>query len=414
MEGHGHTHSPGADHRRIPRRIALGLGLAVGAGLLAAVVGMVVLWPPHTRVPVPAGFTDTTPTVNGTVALTRIYECAYPGAPLGGVQQAPIRCETSQVRLTSGRFNGNLASVDTNTGAGSAVLHTGDHVVLGTTTGPAGQIYEFFDYQRHRSLLVLGLVFALVVVAVARWRGLGAIAGLAITWAVLARFAFPALLEGRDALGVALVASALVICVVLFVAHGVNARTATAVLGTLASLGLVGALGVLAVRTTHLTGVGSEDVTFLQTAVARIHLDGLLLAGMIIGSLGVLNDVTVTQASAVWEIHDANPTRAAVDVYRAGMRVGRDHIASTIYTLILAYAGAALPLLLLFDLGGRGFTNVITSETIAEEVVRTLVGSIGLVASVPLTTALATLIVTAASRGEAAQASIAERRPETS
>ncbi|MFI5042263.1 MAG: YibE/F family protein, partial [Acidimicrobiales bacterium] len=351
MEGHSHAHGGQAHHRRIPRPVALGLGLAVGAGLLVAVVAMVALWPPHARVPVPAGFSDTTPTVNGTVVLTRIYDCAYPGAPLGGVQQAPIRCQTSQVQLTSGKFKDNLVSVDTNTGAGSTVLHNGDHVVLGTTTGPDGQVYEFFDYQRHQSLIILSLVFAIVVLAVARWRGLGALVGLVITWAVLARFTFPALLEGRNALAVALVTSAVVICVVLFVAHGVNARTATAVLGTLASLGLVGGLGALTVHLTHLTGVGSEDVTFLQTAVARIDLGGLLLAGMIIGSLGVLNDVTVTQASAVWEIHDANPTRSPLAVYRAGMRVGRDHIASSIYTLVLAYAGAALPLLLLFDLG---------------------------------------------------------------
>jgi uncharacterized membrane protein len=119
---------------------------------------------------------------------------------------------------------------------------------------------------------------------------------------------------------------------------------------------------------------------------------------MIIGSLGVLNDVTVTQASAVWEVYGANSAGSALAVYRAGMRVGRDHIASSIYTLMMAYAGAALPLLLLFDLGGRSFTSVITSEIVAQEVVRTLVGSLGLVASVPLTTALAALIVTAGAR----------------
>ena len=414
MNGHAHDH---ASQRRVPRRIAIGLGVAVGVGLTLALIGMIVLWPPHQHVPVPAGFTDTTPTVNGTVVLTNLYDCQYAGQLPGATAQTPVRCETSQVRLTSGRKGsdqpGDIVSVDTNTGAGSAVLHTGDRVVLGTTTGPTGQIYEFFDYQRHQPLLILGLLFALIVMAVARWRGVGAIAGLVITWAVLARFTFPALLEDRNALAVAIVTSAIVICVVLFIAHGINSRTATAVLGTLTSLGLVGLLGVLAVHFTHLTGQGSEDVTFLQTAVTRIHLDGLLLAGMIIGSLGVLNDVTVTQASAVWEIHHANPARRSVDVYRAGMRVGRDHIASTIYTLILAYAGAALPLLLLFDLGGRSFTSVITSETIAEEVIRTLVGSVGLVASVPLTTALAALIVTAASRHEHQQAPASlQSRPE--
>jgi uncharacterized membrane protein len=291
-----------------------------------------------------------------------------------------------------------LVPVDTYTGAGSAVLHTGDPVVLATTTGPTGEVYEFFDYQRHSSMLILALVFAVFVVAVGRWRGLGALAGLAVTWAVLARFTFPALLEGRSGLAVALVTSALVICVVLYIAHGFNARTSTAALGTLLSLGLVGALGAAAVHFTHLSGVGSEDVTYLKVAAGRISLEGLLLAGMIIGSLGVLNDVTVTQASAAWEIHHANPGRGALAVYRAGMRVGRDHIASTIYTLVLAYAGAALPLLLLFDLAGRGFTSVVTSETIAEEVVRALVGSLGLVASVPLTTAFAAFAVTAATR----------------
>jgi uncharacterized membrane protein len=275
----------------------------------------------------------------------------------------------------------------------------GDHVILATSTGPNGPAYEFFDYQRQAPLLVLGLVFAVIVVAVARWRGVGAIVGLVVTWLVLSGFVFPALLQDRDPLAVALVASAVVLCVVLFVAHGLKASTATALLGTLISLGLVGALSVLAVNFTHLTGL-SEEVTFLQSALPRLHLDGLLVAGMIIGSLGVLNDVTVTQASAVWEIHDASPAATPFTVYRAAMRVGRDHIASSVYTLVLAYAGASLPLLLLFDLGGRSFSSVVTSEIIAQEVVRTLVGSIGLVASVPITTALAALTVTAATRSE--------------
>ncbi|HZQ57435.1 MAG TPA: YibE/F family protein [Acidimicrobiales bacterium] len=396
----GHRHTEPAARLPVPRRVSVSLGLAVGAGFVAALVGMVLLWPPHAHVGGAPGYVETTPTVTATVVVTRVYDCAPGGVLPGGAPSTPVRCETSQVALTSGRHRGDVVPVDTDTGAASTVLHSGDHVVLAVSQGPTGTVYEFFDYQRHTSLLVLGLVFAVVVVAVARWRGLGAIAGLVVTWGVLSRFTFPALLEGRDAFAVALVTSALVICVVLFVAHGVNARTSTAVLGTLASLALVGALGVAAVHFTHLTGLGSEDVAYLKVASARVHLDGLLLAGMVIGSLGVLNDVTVTQASAVWEIHDANPSRGALAIYRAGMRVGRDHIASTIYTLILAYAGAALPLLLLFDLGGRAFSNVVSSETIAEEVVRTLVGSVGLVASVPLTTGLAAAVVTAASRHE--------------
>jgi uncharacterized membrane protein len=402
MHGHRHGDSDAPAHLPVPRRVALALGLAVGAGFVAALIGMAALWPPHAHVAGAPGYVASTPTVNGTVELTNIYDCAPSGELPGGATGAPVRCQRSQVRLTTGPHRGELVPVDTNTGAGSTVLHTGDRVVLAVSAGPNGQVYEFFDYQRSTPLLLLGLLFALVVFAVARWRGIGAIVGLLVTWAVLSRFTFPALLEGRDALAVALVTSALVICVVLFIAHGVNARTATAVLGTLGSLALVGALGVAAVHFTHLTGLGSEDDAYLQVASSRVHLGGLLLAGMVIGSLGVLNDVTVTQASSAWEIHAANPERGRLAVYRAGMRVGRDHIASTIYTLVLAYAGAALPLLLLFDLGGRGFTSVISSETIAEEVVRTLVGSLGLVASVPLTTALAAFVATAARRPQQA------------
>jgi uncharacterized membrane protein len=399
MKRHSDAHTRNRELRHpVPRHVAAGLGLAVGAGLLLALVGMALLWPPHDRVAAPPGFSYNTPTVDGTVVSTRKHDCPYSGSAPGGVQQAPIRCQTSQVQLTSGPHH-DIASVETNSGAGSAVLRTGDHIILATSTGPDGPAYEFFDYQRQGPLLVLGFVFALVVVAVARWRGAGALVGLVVTWLVLSRFVFPALLQGRDPLAVALVASAVVMCVVLFVAHGIRASTATALLGTLISLGLVGALSTVAVHFTHLTGL-SDEVSFLQGALPHLRLDGLLTAGMIIGALGVLNDVTVTQASAVWEIHDASPGATAFVVYRAGMRVGRDHIASSVYTLVLAYAGAALPLLLLFDLGGRSFTSVVTSEIIAQEVVRTLVGALGLVASVPLTTGLAALAVTAGSRSE--------------
>jgi uncharacterized membrane protein len=396
MLGHRHLpHLEDPDRRTVPSRIAVGLGVAVGAGLVLALVGMALLWPSHGRASAPNGVSYNAPTVSGTVVSTRAHACPYAGPSLNG-GPAPSTCQTSQVQLTSGPQRG-AASVDTNSGAGSAILHTGDRVTLAVSSGPTGTVYEFFDYQRQAPLLLLGLVFAVVVAVVGRWRGLGALVGLVVTWLVLSGFVFPALLQGRNPVAVALVASALVVCVVLFLAHGINARTATAAVGTLVSLGLVGVLGILAVHLAHLSGL-SDEVTFLQTAVPGLRLDGLLLAGMIIGSLGVLNDVTVTQASAVWEVYGANPAGSAVALYRAGMRVGRDHIASSIYTLVMAYAGAALPLLLLFDLGGRGFTSVITSETVAQEVVRTLVGSLGLVASVPLTTALAAVIVTAGAR----------------
>jgi uncharacterized membrane protein len=168
-----------------------------------------------------------------------------------------------------------------------------------------------------------------------------------------------------------------------------------AVLGTLFSLLLIGFLGSVFISWTHLTGNTSDETGTIHALYPDIEIRGLLLAGIIIGSLGVLDDVTVTQTSAVWELKDADPGANWRKLYRAAMRIGRDHIASVVNTLVLAYAGAALPLLLLFSIAQRSVLTVAGSELVAEEIVRTLVGSIGLVASVPLTSLLAALVVSA-------------------
>ena len=281
-------------------------------------------------------------------------------------------------------------------GPGVPTLRAGDRVVVGRAVEPTtGKVsYYFADYQRARPLLLLALVFAVVVVGVARWRGLAALIGLGAAWLVLVRFVLPAILNGRSPVAVALVGSSVIMFVVLYLAHGFSSRTTTALLGTLASLALTGLLAAVFVAGTHLSRLGSDEATYLQTLAGNISWSGLILGGIVIGSLGVLNDVTVTQASAVWELHHANPTRGARALFASAMRIGRDHIASTVYTLVLAYAGAALPLLILFTLANQPFSRVLTGELLAEEVVRTLVGSIGLVASVPITTALAALVVT--------------------
>lgn len=399
MQSHHHASlQPGS----VPRTVNRALAAAVLASLAVTLIGVAVLWPSRSRIKVPPGVGGALHLIPGTVSFTRTYECRYTVTPDGASADSPAKatqCETSQVTVQSGPERGQDVPVDTNSAAGTARLRTGEQVLLSRNIGPNNQAsYEFVDYQRGQPLALLSLLFAVVVVAVARWRGVGALIGLAVTWLVLVRFLLPALLDGRNALAVALVASSLILCLVLFIAHGINARTATALLGTLASLLLVGAIGATAVGVTRLTGLASEEGAYLQSVATGVQLRGLLLAGMVIGSLGVLNDMTVTQASAVWEIHLADPDRTLRDLYRSGMRVGRDHIASTVYTLVLAYAGAALPLILLFDLGGRKVSDVVTSEIVAEEAVRTLVGSIGLVACVPLTTLLAATVVTAARR----------------
>ena len=192
----------------------------------------------------------------------------------------------------------------------------------------------------------------------------------------------------------ALVAAVVIAVAALYLTHGVNDMTTVALLGTFAALAVTAVLAALFTDLAHFTGFGSEDAFYLRFASAQIDVRGLILAGIIIGSLGVLDDVTVTQASAVWQLHEANPGYSVRQLYSAAITIGRDHIASTVNTLVLAYAGASLPLLLLFAGAGRSLSEVAVGELVAVEVVRTLVGSIGLVATVPLTTALAAVVVT--------------------
>jgi uncharacterized membrane protein len=365
-------------------RVRLILAGAVGLAVVATLVAAALLWPPHPHPATPPSLAQKVNPIAGTVDSIRTYDCNL-GSP----------CQTAQVLVHSGPDKGQDVAVDRLGQAGTPDLSVGDRVLLVRGVGPNGTAaYGFYDFQRSRSLAVLALLFAVVVVAVGRWRGLGALVGLGMTWLVMVRFILPGILEGRDPVAVSLVGSAMIVLVVLFVAHGVNARTATAVLGTLASLLAVELIAHFAVHGTALSGLGNEETGFLQGFVANVRVQGLLLGGIVIGSIGVLNDVTVTQASAIWEIHEANPTRGRYELYKSGMRVGRDHIASTVYTLVLAYAGAALPIVLLFTLAAQPLGQVVTAENVAEEVVRALVGAIGLVLAVPLTTALSSLVVT--------------------
>ena len=238
------------------------------------------------------------------------------------------------------------------------------------------------------------LVFTLVVGAVARLRGLLALVGLGFAFLVLFRFMLPALLNGSSPVWVSLVGSSAIMFVVLYLAHGFSARTTTALLGTLFGLGLSAVLGAVAVSAAHLFGFSNENAVQLLTFDPTLDFSGLVLAATVVAGLGILNDVTITQASAVWQLHEAAPTSGWLELFRRGMAIGRDHIASTIYTIVFAYAGAALPLLLLFEIYERPFWTVLTGSEVGEEVIRTLVGGIALVLAVPVTTLIGALVAT--------------------
>ncbi len=255
--------------------------------------------------------------------------------------------------------------------------------------------YYISDFRRGAPLAVLGGMFVLAVLAFGRFQGLRALAGLGITFAVILGFIIPAILGGENPVTVALAGALAVMLVTLYLSHGVSAKTSAAVVGTAGALLLTVALAWGFTEAATLTGFTSEDARLANFEVGGLSLRGLLLAGIIIGGLGVLDDVTMSQASTVFALRRANPGLPFSRLFAEGLSVGRDHVAATVNTLFLAYAGAALPLLILLTTGIDPLPAVLTSEVVAVEVVRTLVGSVGLIAAVPLTTALAAAVVAA-------------------
>ncbi|WP_243640201.1 YibE/F family protein [Streptacidiphilus pinicola] len=385
--GHGHAHDHGPASPASARlRVLLAAVLVPFA--LAVLSGLWLLWPAPLPAHAPTGTGFDQITVNGTVTATRSVSCGQSTANSANSGS----CTAITFQLTSGKDVGRSVT-QTLTPDQTAVYSAGEKIVVDySPSAPAALQYTVEDADRSFPVALLAGVFAVAVVLVGRLRGLAALVALAISFLVLSFFVLPAILGGEPPLAVAVVGGSLIMLLALYLCHGFSARTSVAVLGTMASLALIGALGQTFIGLTRLTGNTSDETAFVHSLFPGIQLPGLLLAGVIIGSLGVLNDVTVTQSSSVWELHAANPDLNARALYRAAIRIGRDHIASTVNTLVMAYAGAALPLMLLFSLSHRGVWQVATSEIVAEEVVRTLVGSIGLIASVPLTTALAAFV----------------------
>ena len=388
-----HAHLHDHDHD------AISADPAVSRILRAVVVVVVVLtaiglfaWRPDGGVILPEALQGQGERVDATVIGQSPVECA--GTDFGSVSQ----CVNIEIELTSGPNEGSTSSFQLFPDAESAVpdFSEGDRiVVIEFTLGDTGEVaHTFADYERDTPLLLLAAIFVVAVLALGRFQGLRAILGLVVSAVVLLAYVFPALLEGKPPMAVALVASSVIALAALYLAHGINDTTTVALLGTFASLGLTGLLASVFTSAAQITGLATEDQIFLQVSAEGIDVRGLVLAGIVLGSLGVLDDVTVTQVSAVARLREANPDYGIRELYTTGVRIGRDHIASVVNTLFLAYAGAALPLLLFYSNIGIGLSESITSEIIAVEVIRTLVGSVGLVAAVPITTALAAVVVT--------------------
>lgn len=269
---------------------------------------------------------------------------------------------------------------------GTKVIVSSDNNFEGTTT------FHITDYVRTDSLRWLLIIFILMVIFIGRWRGVTSILGMGASFYIIFKFILPSILIGSNPVLVAVIGSLFIIPITFYLSHGLNKKTTIAVTGTIIALILTGIMAGIFVESAKLTGFASEEAGFLQVSKSGIvNIKGLLLAGIIIGVLGVLDDITISQSAIVFQLKKANPKLKYNELYKRAMDVGQDHISSMVNTLILVYTGAALPLLLLFIDNPHPFSEVINQEIIADEIVRTLVGSIGLIMAVPITTLIATL-----------------------
>ena len=381
---HGH-----GEELRLPAVSSRVLTIAVAAAALLTLVGLIALRPVGgdsgdalDDLGFPTDFHD------GVIEAIR----TCPGIP-------PEDCQLVDVRMVAGPDEGEVVTVEALIVDGSV----GERVVMSYDPNP--DLPEEFRYQladraRKPVLTWLAVIFGVAVIALGRWRGVSALIGLAASLIVLLAFTVPSIVDGRPPVLVAAVSASAIAFAALYLTHGIGPMSTVALFGTLGALLLALVAGWASVELARFSGLASEDALFLRVIGPELDLRGLVLAGLVIGALGAIDDVTVTQASVVFELKASNPAATVSDLVRSGLRVGRDHIASTVNTLALAYAGAALPLVILLVETDQSLGTVANSEVVAVEIVRTLVGGLALVAAVPLTTWLAALIASD-SAGEA-------------
>ncbi|MBD8062877.1 YibE/F family protein [Oceanitalea stevensii] len=378
-----HTHVLDQTPAQLPpdqaRRARVVLAAIVVPLLLATLVGLVWMWP-----------TGETPVGSQPLVAEGMSIETATVVEVTGTPGAEVRAE-----LLTGQGEGQVIPVQVPPEILENGTDEGDRIRLLFTPAALGSgvPYVFWDFERSAPIGWLAALYAVVVLLVARWRGLAAMAGLGASLAVVVLFVLPALMTGAPPLAVALVGGSAMMFFSVYLAHGVSIRTTTALLGTFIGLAVTTGLALWGTRAANLTGTTSETSLMLFGTYPGLRLQDLLLCGIVIAGLGALNDVTITQASAVWELHAADGTMGRRRLWAGGMRIGRDHIASTVYTLAFAYVGTALPVLLMAASYDRAFLDTLMAGELAEEVVRTLVSSVGLVLAIPATTAIAAALV---------------------
>lgn len=361
--------------------------------LILTTVLIYFLWPYFLEVQIPsAGFSS----LGSQTTRAKVIEIIEEGTVDLGDRTQPY--QIARVEVLEGEYQGLVAEIDfgkRQLRSDEYRLAAGDLVQVTVSRTPDDRVNVYFsDFVRNTPLLLLAAAFAAAILAISRWKGLRSLLSMAFSLLVIIAYIIPHILTGEDPLVVSIIGSAILLGVTLYLTYGWTIKTHAAVLGMIAALLLTGLLANFFVTLARLNGTGDENAMFLmQFMQMGINLRGLLLGGMIIGALGVMDDLVTTQSSAVVELHAANPKFGFRTLYRSAMRIGQDHVAATVNTLVLAYIGASLPLFLMFSLARGNYSYLVNYAFIAEEVVRTLVGSLGLIAAVPMTTAIAIAFV---------------------
>ncbi|CAM3489142.1 YibE/F family protein [Nocardioides dubius] len=394
---HRSDHELNIETARLPRRILLGF-LAVMAAV--SLVATFWLWPSADDQPQHQEYAADGVTFLSGEVVSVAEPCPVISADVNAApaerEEFPEHCNEVVVRPESGSAKGQEVTVLATPEASRAGVEPGDTVRIAEippATADTEAVFAWVGIERNLPLGLLAIGFVIVVAVVARIRGILALVGLGFAALVVGKFMLPALLAGENGTGVALAGSSLIMFVVLYLTHGASIRTSTALAGTLVGIAITAVLGYWVVDAARLSGISDEDGERLSTFVSDISFQGLLMSAVIIAGLGVLNDVTITQSSAIWELRAAGPELTRRQLFTSGMRIGRDHIASTIYTIVFAYAGTGLMVLMLLSLYERSLLDTLTDAAMAEEVARTLVTAIGLVLAVPVTTAIAAATV---------------------
>lgn len=375
-----HPRSGRSDHIGIRWLLAVVMALAA-----LTFVMMAILWPGEEPV-----FDRQQMGLSSAVVLAKVTSVTDDACTFG----EHLDCRIAEFTISNGPDAGLTTWQQFEISSFTPDFDLGEPIVLNVRENEElGTVFEYSDRDRRPVLVFLLLLFCLAVVALGRFRGVAALIGLALSVGVIVVFIAPSILVGNDPVLVATVGGSAIALVAVYLAHGWRTPTHVAVIGTFSALALTLGLSWLVSGAARFSGFASEDAIFVSF-VEGVDVGGLILAGAVLGAIGALDDITVTQASTVFELHDVGENITTGNLYRRGLRVGRDHIASTVNTLLLAYAGAALPLILIYSVSELRLDLVANTEQIAIEIVRTLVGSIGLVAAVPITTWLASWALT--------------------